>query len=277
MPEFDNFLAAVLATYHELNIARQLSTELENPTPARLKRYCLQLLAERPAMTDEPVLRMFFGPLREGDQLEDAIRRFDIDRFRPLIRFLNGETGDTDEKNIKLLAWLIDFEPRPYERWRENRRAPETESEKGEQPGGGIVVDPPASPSPSRPTNKMKKWAGWVALVASALVAVYLWHRPSEPQCMYWHEDRYLAVDCAQDIAGANAIARDNHLLENFRKITNTDTLTLDHVNRVWYSKIDNVVEFFTAPGMHPVRPDRSLKAATAYIITEYAIQRRDD
>ena len=263
MSEFDAFQSAVLKCYHE-GLTRGLSTELETPTPAKLKRYSLLLLAERPDVTDEPVLRMFFGPVREGDHLEDVIRRFDIEKFKPLIRFLKGETNETDEKNVKLLAWLIDFQPRPYERWRENRSPVQIEPVKESQPAVIYRGKP-------RSTVSFSKVAGWGAFVVAALLAIYLWYRPSEPQCMYWHEDRYLAVDCMQGIDGANVIARDDYLLENFRKITNTDTLTLSHAGRVWYSKIDNVVEFFTGPGMHPVQTDRSLKAATKHIIQQYA------
>ena len=284
MSEFDAFQGAVLATYHEKRETRGLSTELETPTPARLKQYCLHLLVERqPLADDEPVLRMFFGPMREGDHLEDIIRRFDIEKFKPLIRFLKGETSETNEKNIKLLAWLIDFEPRPYERWRTNRSLaqlqPTMDSQQlvENQGRNPIHLAPQKQPTTTDGNNggigyRLGKQAGWIAFVAAALVAAYLWFRPSEPQCMYWYEDRYLTIDCTQGIDEANVIARDDYLLENFRKITNTDTLTLSHAGRVWYSKIDNVVEFFTGPGMHPVQTDRSLKAATEHIIEQYAL-----
>jgi len=41
--------------------------------------------------------------------------------------------------------------------------------------------------------------------------------------------------------------------------------------NKVWYSKIDSEVEFFTKPGFHPLHKDKPLKPATSYIIEKYS------
>lgn len=272
LPRFESFQQAVVTSYRDRKSGHALPTELESPTPAKLKRYSLQLLANRPSRADEPVLQQFFGPLREGDGIEEAMRRFDIEKFKPLIRYLDGKTTTTDEKNIKLLAWLIDFQPRPYERW------PGTE-------GNLVADDPLPAPTPvmetptdtGSPSSKkgVTRQAGWVLAGVLALFAVaYYWFMPPNHQCMYWHEDRYVRVACDSDVPGTWVIAMDEHLLDNFRKITRTDTLGPPHVNRVWYSKIDNTVEFFTAPGMHPTQPDRALRVASAYIIRQYAGQR---
>lgn len=40
--------------------------------------------------------------------------RFNSDKFRPLRNFIIGETQQPAEKAIKLLAVLINLEPRPY-------------------------------------------------------------------------------------------------------------------------------------------------------------------
>ncbi|MNN94928.1 hypothetical protein D3C81_2136440 [compost metagenome] len=66
-------------------------------------------------------------------------------------------------------------------------------------------------------------------------------------------------------------IALDQNKLENFQKINSKDTLGMEDVGKVWYSKIGNEVEFFTSSGKHPVHINRSLKAATEHIITTWA------
>ena len=72
-------------------------------------------------------------------------------------------------------------------------------------------------------------------------------------------------------------IPLDRDRLENFQKIQRLDTLNLEDVNKVWYSKVNNEVEFFTAPGLHPEHQERGLKLATKYIIEKYAMGIDDD
>ncbi|KAA8484050.1 hypothetical protein BDE36_3573 [Arcticibacter tournemirensis] len=56
----------------------------------------------------------FFERKVDADGYERVIRQFDTERFKPLCNFLKRRTNNTDEINIELLAWLIDFQPRPY-------------------------------------------------------------------------------------------------------------------------------------------------------------------
>ncbi|MCF3110243.1 hypothetical protein LL912_15775 [Niabella sp. CC-SYL272] len=61
------------------------------------------------------MLNKFFG---EGDDqvaVLKAIKKCETDKFKPLRNFLKKETESTDDKNIELLAWLIDFKERPYD------------------------------------------------------------------------------------------------------------------------------------------------------------------
>ncbi|UIR54859.1 hypothetical protein LZQ00_11275 [Sphingobacterium sp. SRCM116780] len=92
-------------------------------------------------------------------------------------------------------------------------------------------------------------------------------------QCMCWVGDHYIAVDCQNNNIKGEIIALDEQKLNEFKKITKPDTLTAKDVNQVWYSKINNNVEFFTAPGFHPIHGQRSLKVATEHIIEQYAIK----
>lgn len=92
-------------------------------------------------------------------------------------------------------------------------------------------------------------------------------------QCMIWQKECYVAVDCEDNKASRRPIGLNREILENFKKITKADTLHAGHAGKVWYSKIDNKVEFFTTIGLgfHPVRNERSLKVATPGILEKHA------
>ncbi|WP_379085124.1 hypothetical protein [Pedobacter sp. UC225_65] len=47
-----------------------------------------------------------------------SIQKFDLDGFKALLKFFLGQPGIRKEENVKLLAWLIDFEIRPYKDWK---------------------------------------------------------------------------------------------------------------------------------------------------------------
>lgn len=63
---------------------------------------------------DLRTLTAFFKVENEQGAMLRAIHRCDRDRFKPLVNFLKGITSNTDDLNIELLAWLIDFPNRPF-------------------------------------------------------------------------------------------------------------------------------------------------------------------
>ncbi|MBP6577427.1 MAG: hypothetical protein KA796_10795 [Chryseobacterium sp.] len=67
-------------------------------------------------------------------------------------------------------------------------------------------------------------------------------------QCMFWTGKEYIPANCSETANGL--IALDMKLVNNFKKITMPDTIT--SIKNVWYSKHQNVVEFFTADGKNP-------------------------
>ncbi|WP_143081060.1 hypothetical protein [Chitinophaga rupis] len=60
-------------------------------------------------------MRAFCGDLDESKSCLSIIQRYDTDKFKPLVNYLNGKSKKTDPKNIELLAWLIDLPGRPWE------------------------------------------------------------------------------------------------------------------------------------------------------------------
>lgn len=112
---FIDYKKHVFNQYEDAKRKSQLSENLVRPTPAKIRAECLLVLKERyNQQHDAKSLRLFFGCQKSLTEWEREIKRIDTDRFKPLTNFLKGKTRDTEDKNIELLAWLINIQPRPY-------------------------------------------------------------------------------------------------------------------------------------------------------------------
>lgn len=87
---------------------------------------------------------------------------------------------------------------------------------------------------------------------------------------MYWAKDHFQPIPCNQPVPNTLVVALDTVRVKNFKKITRPDTITNRAKGNVWYSKIDNEIEFFTTGGEHPVVIGRRLKPISDYIIDKY-------
>jgi hypothetical protein len=108
MPE--DYQDLVLATYREKCEERKLHLNLLKPTTVKLKRECLKKYDGSDEAKD--VFSDFFDK-DKMDNISLILSQADPGDFRALLNHINGITTKTDEKNSELLAWLIDFRPRP--------------------------------------------------------------------------------------------------------------------------------------------------------------------
>jgi hypothetical protein len=116
-----DYIKLVTEEYKRKRTDRELSLLLAQSSPAKIRQACLHLYKEyydkkdeRLLKKDQQALRDFFGPAEHGRQFLQQIHGFETDRFRPLDYYLKGKNENTDDKNIELLAWLIDFKHRPF-------------------------------------------------------------------------------------------------------------------------------------------------------------------
>ncbi|TDS12366.1 hypothetical protein [Sphingobacterium paludis] len=151
----------------------------------------------------------------------------------------------------------------------------EEEETKGNSSGGDIPKpkDPETGDidlldEENRSTKKRKVALGGltIVIITSFVGLIY-----PKKNCMCWDGDKFVAVYCQDKTQRNQIVGLDKDKLAFFRRITQPDTLGLKDVGHVWYSKIDNEVEFFTQPGLHPIKVDRSLKIATEHIIENHA------
>jgi hypothetical protein len=141
---FADYERLVLEYYHQKKMNNKLPISLTLPTPAKLKGECEKVFNERFHKKDEQVIRDFFGKSDDQKVYLKAIQQCKPDRFKPLIKYLNNGTGKTDEKNIQLLAWLIDFPARPFDLSKDYTSLKEIEAGVGvTEPVIGTIVDTP--------------------------------------------------------------------------------------------------------------------------------------
>lgn len=121
MFEFEEFKKEVISNFRELLSQHELDLKLENPTPGNLRDLSLKLFANGLSKEDTQVFQDFFNPIKRYDDLETSIRRFPLDKLKPLKNFITAKTSNPDENIVKLLAILTQFGPRPFHKWRELR------------------------------------------------------------------------------------------------------------------------------------------------------------
>lgn len=90
------------------------------------------------------------------------------------------------------------------------------------------------------------------------------------PDCIRWMGEQYEAVNCSGD---ALDIPYRQDLLDDFRKVKVADTTQffVGGKPRIWYMKSGDQLEYFNAPGLHPVN-GKTLRPITPYMIDKYVM-----
>lgn len=112
--EQEEYNKLVIAAYKKKRAEKRLSLLLANSTRAQIRTACIHRYQERTSERDDRMLSDFFGPAQHGKQFLTVIEHTDAEKFRSLNNFLTGKSESTNNLNIELLAWLIDFRHRPF-------------------------------------------------------------------------------------------------------------------------------------------------------------------
>lgn len=126
-----DYLDDIVAYYRTGERTASLPHRLMRPTPGGIKDECLSLCKYMVDKNDLKMLATFFGVERDTNSVIRAVGRCDRDRFKPLVNFLKGLTNSTEDLNIELLAWLIDFPGRPFGETYQKIQGSKEEIEKG--------------------------------------------------------------------------------------------------------------------------------------------------
>lgn len=314
---FEDYKKEVILAYEKKKKEGTLAPNLQRHTPARLKKECMNVFPARYSEKDSRTFTALFTKGNNAEEYLQMIRSSDPDIFRPLNNFLKGTTAFIrEEANIEILAWLIDFQPRPH-RYGDmyNVHTNQRESE---------LLDPVVLPVTDRIVDlhndslpyeldknesidtldndkglkeeykegtltpfypgqkndwilgiplKFKKTITAFFAVLIVLSCSYIYYEMSEHQCMYWDGEKYQSIAYDQKVEGAVIVALDTFRLAHLKKITSHSLITPNDIGKVYYSKTDGKVEFYTSGGDNPEDSCKRLLPMTEYIFKKYVLK----
>lgn len=272
---FPDYQAQVLLAYQKKREAGQLSLNLLHPSPAQLRKECLLVLRDRYLKKDSRFISDFFEVPASETEYAQFIDNIDIDKFKPLLNFISLKTSDPVRKHVELLAWLIDFEPRPY-KFGQTPVAEEDITKKIEEEKKDEAE---VEKIPTGELPKVKKFRAallvLVILACSGGGSYWLWGKMAGGGCAIWTGDRYRAVPCEQRTGNTSVVVVDEQRLAQFQLITRPDTVTSYSIGRSWYFKRNDSLELYTAGGIHPAHNERVLKKLTGYMFKKYVLPKK--
>jgi hypothetical protein len=293
---YQDYIDRIKETYEEMRSSNTPKPRLAQPTLSRLREECVDVFIARFDKKDENVLREFFRHTGDIKTLGETIDGFDLSKFKPLLYFLQDKNKNPDKKHIELLAWLLDFKPRPFvlgENYDRNRG--DKKGTANTQAGNGGVAtvpgtrkdnpDPPPTKERKIPSakgrSKKRKLIILLAILALAVMGYLLIVKKRAGSdlsgyeaCMYWAGDHYEKISCRQRTGDTLVIGFDSLRYHHFRLITTPDTITYKSIGSVWYIRRESNREYYTSGGFHPLDVRRQLKPITAYIIDKHILKK---
>lgn len=259
---------------------KEYSSFLLVPSRAKLRQLCIERFKHNESIDDLKSFEIFFGFEFESgnkNKLQAA-----TDKFRPIETFLKGETDLVDIEGINVAAILVDFQPRPFKKFAKlnpgvleeevnetnvTTSKPSELIKKDEKP---VFVKDNFTLTPK---GNLKQKVGIGSLVVLGLFgAKNMFFK--EKECMEWKEDHYELVECKSEQVGiANTkIIKPYNAMEFERKelkVCDTTSFFKGGKPVVWYSKKNNVVQFFNMDGENPEN-GAEIKKVTPHIIDTY-------
>ena len=117
--------------------------------------------------------------------------------------------------------------------------------------------------------NKIIAGSGIATILAGG--GLFLNSINQNSSCMIWKENHYEEIECEETSPQMNAVPY-NETVFQLKKITKPDTLNFENaLDKVWYTKKNGEVEFYTNYGLHPEN-GKTLKPVTKYILTKYVL-----
>lgn len=303
MKNYDDYLKAVRLQCEE-GKSGKYGSYFSTPSPAQLRDLCLVLFDNKLTKPDEAVFRVFFKA-KDEDDLRKTIDQFDIDKFRPIRNFFTGKNEKTSIHTLNLIAVLVGYPSRPYNKFLKDdslqvEEVPvqekivleasnttietiglqEDEMQAGEkepavQENFSGVGDLQEKEQEKVKPQSRRKGLIIFLIAVSLLTGGYVAKDVCFPekQCMQWQEDHYEIVDCeVKGIMSTSPImALDEDVLELKRVLLEKDMEFFKYNKPLYYYyKVSrDSVEFFNAPGLHPITQE-PLKKISKYMIDKY-------
>lgn len=268
---------------------------IQKITLVSLKKYCIFLIDEGLNNADDQTFRLFFNVAKE-DNLKLGIQKFDNDKLRPIKSFLDGKTEAPSHPILEMIAILIDFNPRPFNKYLKSDCLDNNISTIENFAAEGKLIDESKEGirlsmhtnipknekiiiNETNTNNKRRiKQIGIAAIVILCLFGVGYSTKDilyPKKQCMQWEYDHFEMVYCDTKINSFGKITTlvpYNDIEFNLKRIfPNKETsFFLKGKPLVWYSKINNdSILYYNNHGFDP-NTGKPLKPITLYIIEKY-------
>ncbi|MEH3113748.1 hypothetical protein [Pedobacter terrae] len=112
MPE--EYRKVVLDAYQKKKIEGSLSSNLLDPTPGNVREECLIIYRERERNAkDDEIFKQFFKGVDKEKGYLTVLENSLAEKFKQMPKILKGGVPNYGVRYAELLAWLIDFQPRP--------------------------------------------------------------------------------------------------------------------------------------------------------------------
>jgi hypothetical protein len=253
------------------------SDYLINPSPAKIKNLCSLIFEKNINQTDLGIFDRFFD-FKEKENKSKQIAAFDTDKFRPFKNFLVQNTDISQIESLNLIAVLVDFNPRPYLKFRKEDYRMDVSIEDADNEAKEIdtrIIPQMIAPIKRFSWKQKTGVIGFVLLVLWSLgYSVKHVFFPNK-NGMIWVKDHYVAVD--YETVNNKAAVKPLNLfeLDHFKKITAKDTITFfkNGLPIVWYAKHNGGIELFNSSGFHP-ETRKPLKPITNYMIAKYNLDK---
>lgn len=268
----------------------EYSNYLETPSQAHLRDLCWKILSVNPTPDDLKVYWDFKG-VPFDKNAEDTSTCY-TDKYKKVGAFLRGEKEPQKIDTVDMAAILIDFEPRPFRKFKAKAVCEDLEvygckEDLSEMENEQILE---VSKTTGMPTYKSainwlvekksieKKFAllrNGAITAFLCLIGVVIYLALPNKQCMQWSGDHYEIVTCTLKTNGfnSNPVELLDESLVNLKKIDISDnTICFDKngTATIWYGKTADGIDFFNGHGRHPESND-ALKPVTSYILKKYA------
>lgn len=309
MPNFtiEDYKNAIKKKY-EIEKRGEYSNHFNSLSNINLKNLCIKRYNSISGKNEEDleIFFSFFG-FRFDPTRRNLFNDY-LDKFKNVRSFLTGKTISPKDETIHFSAVLVDFHPRPLNKflleWNgeeyqgDNSEKEKEEKDEGEADAEEEQTDPPKVSEPvdekgsqntedikTQPVGDVKDGSNkfnkrlqrtiagvGIMLFLSIVISYYAF--PNK-QCMQWSGDHYDIVDCdlkIQSFTPSSKIELLDESLVNLRKVVVCDTTTCFDKNGVaiiWYAKTANGIDFFNIHGRHPEN-NSPLRPVTHYILNKY-------
>lgn len=272
---------------------------LVNPSPANLRELCVNIFRDNKNTDDFVSFRYYFGFDYTIENVNELNLQNNLNKFVPIGRFLKGESELKSIHGLDLVAMLVNFKNRPFNKFK-NLNIDEVEVEKEEddlllfQPeklkenntkrdeeGTDALSEPSmilafANTNDNERINKHNKKSKlkYVAIAFLILVVGFFGtnYFLNQNKCMQWQGNHYEKVDC--EVKGFASFYKvepiDAHQFK-LQRVNVTDTTVCFRGKEpiVFYSKMNGKMEYFNQMGKHP-ESGQILKPLSPHMYAKY-------